>query len=267
MKKIIALVMALTLAVAFVACGEKAETTAATTAATTVATTVATEEVPNDSKVTNYAEFVAAEVDTAVEIETYVQATQSWWNDQITVYTQNQDGGIFVYNMVCSEADAAKLVPGTKIKVTGFKTEWRGEIEIAEGATFEFVEGGDTFIAEAIDATALLGTDELVEHQNQFVAFKGLTVVPSVDANNNEKAFLYNWDGSGSEGTDSDLYFNVTDGTNTYTFVVEYYLCNESTDVYKAVQALNVGDVVDVEGFVYWYEAVQPHITSLTVVK
>ncbi len=63
--------------------------------------------------------------------------------------------------------------------------------------TFEFVEDGDTYIAEALDVTDLLGTDELIDHQNEFVSFTGLTVAPSTDANGNEAAFLYNWDGSG----------------------------------------------------------------------
>ena len=36
-------------------------------------------------------------------------------------------------------------------------------------------------------------------------------------------------------------------------------------DVYTTVGALNVGDVVNVEGFLYWYEGVNPHITSITV--
>jgi hypothetical protein len=35
--------------------------------------------------------------------------------------------------------------------------------------------------------------------------------------------------------------------------------------VYEAVKALNVGDTVDMEGFLYWYEGVNPHITSVTV--
>ena len=36
-------------------------------------------------------------------------------------------------------------------------------------------------------------------------------------------------------------------------------------DVYEAVKALNVGDTVDLEGFLYWYEGANPHITSVTV--
>ena len=53
----------------------------------------------------------------------------------------------------------------------------------------------------------------------------------------------------------------------TYDFCVEYYLCGSDTDVYKAVEALNVGNVVDLEGFLYWYEGANPHVTALTVAK
>ena len=85
-----------------------------------------------------------------------------------------------------------------------------------------------------------------------------MTVAASNDAG---APFLYNWDGSGSEG--DDLYFNVMLNDTIYTFVVESYLCGPGTDVYEAVKALNVGDVVDMEGFLYWYEGVNPHITSV----
>ena len=82
-------------------------------------------------------------------------------------------------------------------------------------------------------------------------------------ANDDGDAFLYKWDGSGTEG--DDLYFNVSLDGNTYTFTVESYLCDKDSDVYKAVQNLKVGDVVDMEGFLYWYEGVNPHITSVSV--
>ncbi len=221
--------------------------------------------------VMTYAEYVAAELESEVVIEAYVQAKQSWWEDKATVYTQDEDGAYFIYNMVCSEEDYAKLTPGTKIKVTGYKTEWSGEVEIAEGATFEIVEGN--YVAEAMDVTSLLGTDELIDHQNKFVSFKGMTVEAKKDADGNEVkdadgnpvAFLYNWDGSGQEG--DDLYFDVSLDGQTYTFTVESYLCDKSTDVYAAVQALNVGDAIDMEGFLYWYNGVNPHITSVTVVQ
>ena len=213
-----------------------------------------TEVVEPEVKAMTYAEYAAAEVDDPVVIEAYVQANQSWWDGKLTVYAQDKDGAYFIYNMACaSQEDADKLVPGTKIRVTGYKAEWAGEVEIAEDATYEII-AGDTYVAEPVDVTELLGTDALIEKQNQKVAFKGMTV---------ESEALYKWDGSGKEG--DDLYFNVSVNGNTYTFTVESYLCGADTEVYKTVKGLKKGDVVDLEGFLYWYEGVNPHITAATV--
>ena len=271
MKKFIAMLLVLSMVLAFAGCAktEAPETTAApeTTEAAVETTEAAVEETEaaEEAAVMTHEEFIAAEMDTEVVIETYVQATQSWWQDAIKVYAQSEDGAYFVYDMACSEEDAAKLVPGTKIRVTGFKGEWSGEVEIMDG-TFEFVEDGETYIAEPVDVTELLGTEELADHMNELVSFTGLTVAPStIEGDETEYAFLYNWDGSGEAG--SDLYFNVSIGDAVYNFCVESYLCGADTDVYKAVEALQVGDVIDAEGFLYWYNGANPHITSVTVAE
>ena len=62
-----------------------------------------------------------------------------------------------------------------------------------------------------------------------------------------------------------DLYvrFTTADG-QVFNFCVEYYLTNENSDVYKAVEGLQIGDVVDVEGYLYWYEGPNTHITAVT---
>ena len=223
MKKFLAVVLAALMLVACVACGSK-------------------------SDVMSYAEYDAAELDAAVVIEAYVQATQSWWDNKITVYAQDKDGAYFLYEMACSEEDSAKLVPGTKIKVTGHKGAWAGEVEVMD-ATFEFVEGGDTYIAEALDVTELLGTDDLIKHQNKFVAFKGLTI----------KAIEYK---NGEPG--DDIYVTVEKDGAEYSFCVERYLTGPETEVYAAVGALEAGAKVDIEGFLYWYEGVNTHITAVT---
>ncbi|MBR0087459.1 MAG: hypothetical protein IJL98_06940, partial [Lachnospiraceae bacterium] len=207
--------------------------------------------------------YMAAAIDDEVTVECYVQAHQSWWEDKVTVYAADKDGAYFLYELKCPEADIEKLGPGAKIRVKGFKAEWSGEIEIADGE-FEVVEG-DPYIAEAKDVTDFLGKDELAEHQNEFVSFKGMTVEASKDADGKEVPFLYNWDGSGEQG--NDLYFNVSVNGNTYNFCVESYLCDKDTDVYKAVEALQIGDKIDMEGFLYWYNGVNPHITSVTAAE
>ena len=210
--------------------------------------------------VMTYEEFAAAEIDDQVVVETYVQAKQSWWDDKATVYTQDEDGAYFLYSMACPEEDYEKLVEGQKIKVTGYKAEWSGEIEIVD-AVFEIEDGN--YIAEAADVTEALGTDDLIAHQNEKVSFKGMTVeAAGQDDDGKDVVFLYNYDGSGQEG--DDLYFNASFNGETYTFSVESYLCDASSDVYKAVKELSIGDVIDMEGFLYWYEGPNPHITSVT---
>ena len=196
--------------------------------------------------VMTYAEYEAAAIDADVVIEAYVQATQSWWDNKITVYAQDGEGGYFMYEMACSEADAAKLTAGTKIKVTGKKAEWAGEVEIVD-ATFEIVEGN--YVAKAQDLTAKLGTDELINYQNQLAAFKGVTV----------KSISYK---NGEPG--DDIYVTLTKDGADYSFCVEVYLTGTSTDVYTTVGTLAAGDVVDVEGFLYWYNGMNPHITAVT---
>ncbi len=278
MKKFTALLMSLALAAALAGCGSSEGGNETSAAAATSAAAETSEEAAKDSNaaevssadedvksdgVMTYEEYVAAELDTEVVIETYVQAKQSWWEDTATIYTQDYDGAYFIYNMACSEEEYDKLAIGTKIKVTGFKSEWSGEVEIID-ATFELEEG--SYIAEAEDVTALLGTDELIDNQNKFVAFKGMTVeAAGQDADGNDLAYLYSWDGSGQDG--DDLYFNVSLDGETYTFTVESYLCDNTTDVYAAVKSLNIGDKIDLEGFLYWYEGVNPHITSVTAAQ
>ena len=265
MKKLLALILALVLALTLVACGDTANDDA-NVGGNDNNNVVENDNAPEDEVeaapvegVMSYAEYVAAELDTQVVVETYVQAKQSWWDNKATVYSQDEDGAYFLYNMACSEEDYAKLTQGTKIRVTGYKSEWAGEVEIVD-ATFEILDG--SFVASAEDVTALLGTDELINHQNEFVSFKGMTVEPTKDVDGNDVVFLYKYDGSGQDG--DDLYFNVSLNGETYTFTVESYLCDNTTEVYSAVKALNIGDKIDMEGFLYWYEGVNPHITSVT---
>lgn len=253
MKKFLTLLLALVMALSIVGCGKTEDQT----------DDKDTPDEGGDAAVTvmTHAEFDAAAVDSPVTVETYIQARQGWWEKDgvgvATFYTQADDGAYFLYNMPCSKEDYdSMLVEGAKIRVSGYKAEWSGEVEIID-ATWEVLDG-DTKTYEALDVTSLLGTDELIAHQNEKVSFKGMTVAASNDAG---APFLYNWDGSGSEG--DDLYFNVMLNDTIYTFVVESYLCGPGTDVYEAVKGLNVGDVVDMEGFLYWYNGANPHITSV----
>ena len=236
MKKLLSMLLVLTMAIAML---------------TLVACKPAEE--PEDDGVMTHAEFVAAEDGTVVTIEAYVQAKQGWWDNKITLYLQDREGGYFVYNLPCSETDAAKLTVGTKIRITGEKNPWAGLNEINDpAATFEFVKDADTFVATAFDATSILDNEaELIKHQTELVTFKGLTVV----------SVAYK-----STVANDDIYVTVklADGEE-HSFCVEVYLTGPSTEVYQTALTLEAGDVIDVEGFLYWYEGVNTHITAITV--
>lgn len=238
MKKITAIVLSLAMVFSFASCGEKK---------------------PQEPKydpsqktegVMTYTQYAEAKKGDAVVVEAYVQAVQSWWDNKLSVYAQDPDGGYFIYNMTCSEEDSKNLVPGTKIKVEGVKDEWQGEVRIGAGATFSIGEG--SWFAVPEDVTSLLGTDELIKHQNKLAAFKGLTV---------ESTARYKYDGSGMRG--DDLYFTASVNGKSFTFMVESYLCSKKTEVYKAAEALKTGDNINMEGFLYWYEECNPNITKL----
>ena len=205
-------------------------------------------------------EYVAAELDTAVTVETYVQDHQGWYEKDgvgvMTVYCQSEDGAYFLYEMKMSKEEADKLVPGTKIRVSGYKSEWAGEVEIMD-ATFEILEA-DPFIAEPADVTALVGTDELIAHQNELVCFADATIEAYDESG---AAFAYK---NAEEKTD-DLYFKATVNGQSCSFCVEFYLRGQDSEVYKAVEGLKVGDVVDLVGYLYWYEGANPHIIGVTV--
>ena len=245
MKKLLAMLMALLM---LTACAVAEDESAGDSAADSAASEGAAAIEAKSEGVMTYAEYAAAELDTQVVVECYVQATQSWWDNKITVYAADQEGAYYLWEMPCSEEDAAKLVPGTKIKVTGYKSEFAGEVEITD-SSFEFVEGGINYIAEPVDLTAVLATEELINFQNQLAIFKGMTV----------KVIEYK---NGEPG--DDIYVTLTQGDAEYSFCVEVYLTGTDTDVYKAVQALQAGDVIDVTGFVYWYNGMNPHITAVT---
>ena len=227
MKKILSLILALTFGLTLISCG------AADTA-----------DVKGEGVMT-YAEYAAAELDAEVVIEAYVQAKQSWWDNKGTFYLQDKEGAYFVYEMGCTEEEYNQLTPGTKIKVTGYKGAWAGEVEIMD-AKFEILEGN--YVASPVDLTDKLASEDLINYQNQLAAFKGMTV-EAIEYKNGEPG--------------DDIYVTLSKDGASYSFCVEVYLTGTSTDVYTTVGTLAVGDVVDVEGFVYWYEGVNPHITAI----
>lgn len=198
--------------------------------------------------VMTWEQFNAAEMETEVTIEAYVQGKQSWWADKARFYLQDGVGGYFVYDMACSEEEYDKLAVGTKVRISGVKTAWSDEVEIVD-ATFEILEGH--YVADPVDVTAKLGTDEIVNYQNMKVSFSHLTFVKAEYVN-------------GEPGPDNDIYVTVGYNGETYEFCVESYLTGPGTTAYDIFATLEPGAHINVEGFLYWYWGVNTHITNVT---
>ncbi len=245
---------------ALTGCSNTSDSSTKSSTSSTQSTASTTES--TSEGVMTYQEYLDADVDSAVVLEVYVQDVQSWSDNKATIYAADPDGGYFIYNANASEELYNELTPGTKIKVSGYKTEWEGEVEVAEGADIEILSG-ETYVKPAVDVTQYLGNDtELINYQNQKVLFKNMTVALG---DGTTEVYLYNWDGSGQEG--DDLYFTVSKDDVPYTFTVESSLSDPDSEVYQTVKNLEVGQTVDLEGFLYWYQGPNPHITSVTVVE
>ena len=277
MKKLLTLLMAVLMVMSLAACSKKEEEV---TPEPEAPETEVFDPLFKDEGVMTYQEYAAAAIGDPVVIEAFVQGAQSYYNGA-KLYLSDPDGAYFVYcdgkgeDINLSMDDYAKLVPntdfsegwmgkgtGVKVMVTGIKSEWSGEVEITESTVV--ILDSETWNAEPIDVTKYLGTPDLEKYMNCYVLFTGLTLEPSLDAEGNEVAYLYNWDGSGERG--SDLYFNVSYEGNTYTFTVESYLCYPDSEPYDALENLvAIGDTVEVAGFLYWYNGANPHVMEISV--
>ena len=253
MKKLLTIMLSVLMVCGLVACSSNKEaepTETATTEPETTETTTADFPTAKDT----YETFMAAENDSEVEVLMYVQAHQGWWEDNgqgvMTLYGMDNYGGYFVYNAKMDEATADSIEEGTLVKVTGTKTEWSGEVEIVD-ATVEVYADQDKAVMPANDVSDLMGDSEkLAAYMNQKVVINGLDVV-KVETKDSEY--------------DPDLYITCMQGDVEVNLCVENYLTGPDSEVYKTAQSLQEGDIIDVEGFLYWYEGANPHVTSITV--
>ena len=230
MKKIVTLFLALTLVFCAVSCN-KVDPNA------------------KSEGVMTHAEFMAAAVDSEVVIEGFVQAKQSWWDDKGTFYLQDGTGGYYVYEMPCSKSEYDSLTVGTKVQVTGARAKWGSFDEIMNVTDWKIV-GSDKYVAKATDITAKLGNNaELVKNTGMFVSIKDLTF----------KSATY------KNGGGDDIWVAFEKDGAEYSFTVEVYLTGTDSEAYTSVADLVADDVVDIEGFLVWYEnTVDLHITKIT---
>ena len=211
--------------------------------------------------------YIATENGKDVVIEGFLQAKYEYSEayKNTSLYLADGDGAYFVYRYATTPEDYAKLEVGAKLRITGTKDQWSGETEVKDVTKLEVV-GTDKWIADPVDVTATIGSDAVAADNNKAVVIKGAVVAASkIKDDAKEYAFLYKHDGSGAQG--DDIYFNVTIGGKDYTFVVESDFFGKDSEIYKAVEALKIGDKIDIGGFLYWYNAPQVQVTSVAASK
>ncbi len=275
MKKALALLLSLAMVMGMAACGNQKESTpAATEPASTAAPTTAepsteapateastTEEADIFAKgegVMTYEEFMNTPLMEPVVIEAFVQGKQAYYAAKGTanVYLADPDGAYYCYGLTLTQEQFDKLEVGTKVKVSGEKAEYAGEIEVGNGVLEEIEEG--SYAATVTDVTnSIADLEELGRFMNLPVAFQTLVVVAQ---DNGEAISKKNSD------SDPDIYFTAANANGSVDFCVESYLTGPDTDVYKTAEGLKPGDLVTVEGFLYWYNGANPHVTAIDVV-
>ena len=202
-----------------------------------------------------YEEFMAAETAQPVVIEAYVQGKQDYYaaKETANLYLADADGAYYCYGCKMTQEQFDALEEGVKVRVSGEKAEWAGEIEVGgDDIKLEEILDGK-FIAAPVDVTGIAGED-LAKYMNSKVVFKGVVVRPQ----DNGEAFSKK-----DSDSDPDLYFAAANEADKISFCVESYLTGADSDVYKAVEGLKVDDKINVTAFLYWYNGANPHVIGV----
>ena len=219
----------------------------------------ADEEPAEDPDVISHQAFLAAEEDSFVTVDCYVQARDAWTDGVGALYAQEEEGAYYLPRLRCSREEYESLEIGRKIRVKGYKAHWNDSLEIAD-ASFQPLDGNWT--AEARDVTAMIGTEELAEHQNEKVCFHGMTVEAMPDG---QSVWYYGWDNSAPAGEGTERYFRASNEGRVCDFTVKPSLCENADEVLKTLEQLQVGDRVDLTGFLRYYNGPLPRITEIAV--
>jgi len=214
-------------------------------------------EAEADADLMSHSDFLAAEEDSPVTVECFVQAKDAWNDGLCSLYAQDEEGAYYLPRLRCSQSEYEKLEIGRKIRVKGYKGHWNDSVEIAE-ASFQLLDGKR--IAEARDVTAMIGTDELSLHQNEKVCFRGMTIEAMPDGTS---VWYYGWDNSAPAGEETERYFRASCGGTVCDFTVKPALCPNAEEVLQTLQRLQVGDRVDLTGFLRFYNGALPRITEI----
>ena len=149
---------------------------------------------------TTWAEFMAAEKGTMVNVRGRV--TYAWKETDSTalVYFQNEDGGFYAYRLAITPESFETLVPGVEILVTGTKDIYSTVFEVVS-ATFEVIDATPqvpavTDITALFDAAEKISDKALTDKQGMLCTLKGVELLNIEDKylwfqRSGKKAYIY----------------------------------------------------------------------------
>lgn len=212
-----------------------------------------------DGSTLTYNEFMATNYGEQVTVAGYVQAKMAYisegQNTSLFVKDQTSDNAYFIYNAIMTQDVYNSITEGTPIKITGTKNVFNKQIQIAN-ATVE-VLSGTPVVTNPIDITTIFASSAS-DYLNRKIQLTGFTVETFSDG----AVFHYGYNGSGSNG--DAIFFNASYNGVTYLFTVNNYLTDPSTEVYTAVQNLQAGQTITIQGYMYVYENPMVQVTSIT---
>ena len=218
----------------------------------------------------SYARYQALPMGSYVTVDACVQDVLRYADGKADLFAQSEDGAFFIRQLRCTQEEYNALTPGRRVEVSGYKTDFSGEQEISD-ASLTPLDG--SFVAQPLDIIRLLDAQAsecgplldataLWQYQNRKLLFTGMTVEPMWDGSS---AVFYGWDNSHAGDSECDLYFNLSCNGSVLTFVVHSALRSSDSDAYRTARNLRIGDTVDAEAYLYWYNGPQPWVTELSV--
>jgi len=172
--------------------------------------------------------------------ETYVQSKSRDVEGTVQLFTQNGDSAYLVKTTSLSESQFDELAVGAKISVSGVKINGASNNVVGDAVIGVLDSSSNSdYIAEPVDVTELLAandSDALIHYYNKLVSLKGLSVTRAAQ----DKNGMLN------------IQFKIGENNEAkYDFNVDPALVSNDSDTYLTALALSLGEVADVECFLY----------------
>lgn len=82
----------------------------------------------------SYSEYLSSAGDQPITIESYLQEKEAWNEEKTSLWLQDEEGAYYIYHLPCSPKEYDALYVGRKLRVSGYKTEFSGNLQLTDAA-------------------------------------------------------------------------------------------------------------------------------------